>query len=151
MAGARSGLWTEMARIIGEVQPKYIFVENSPALIVRGIGGVLGDMAAMGYDVRWGVLGARSCGGPVERERVWIAGPNKKYGKKGVGFVQHGSSKIQQRVAGQCPEFWLQAPSECFGVEHGVDSYVDQVSAIGNGQVPAVAALAWEILSGENE
>ena len=62
-----------MARIIGEVRPPYVFVENSPALTVRGLGRVLGDLAALGYDAEWGVLGAVHAGAPHKRERIWIA------------------------------------------------------------------------------
>jgi len=72
ITGERSGLWVEMARIIGEVRPRYAFVENSPILTVRGLGVVLGDLAAMGYDARWGVLGASNVGAPHKRERIWI-------------------------------------------------------------------------------
>ena len=70
--GERSGLWSEMSRIIGEVEPRNVFVENSPMLTVRGLGTVLGDLAAMGYDARWGVLGAIDAGAPHKRERIWI-------------------------------------------------------------------------------
>ena len=70
--GKRSGMWTEMARIIGEVRPRFAFVENSPMLTSRGLGRVLGDLAAMGYDARWGVLGAVDAGAPHKRERIWI-------------------------------------------------------------------------------
>lgn len=141
----RSGLWSEMARIISEIQPCGILVENSPALTIRGLGRVLGDLAAMGYNARWGVLGARSCGGPVERERIWIACSHEKHGEKGMGNFKYQTTLLG-RVRAKCPDFWIQAPPKCFGVEHGVDSYMDQVSAIGNGQVPAVAALAWNLL-----
>lgn len=48
--GSRSGLWAEMHRIVCEVRPRYVFVENSPALTSRGLGRVLGDLAASGYD-----------------------------------------------------------------------------------------------------
>lgn len=146
LEGERSGLWGEMRRIIREIQPRFIFVENSPALVVRGIGTVLGDMADMGYNAAWGVLGARSLGGPVERERIWIAGSYQKHGEARVGDFKRQTS-ILRGDGSQCPNFWLQAPSKCFGVEHGMDSYVDQVGAIGNGQVPAVAALAFKILT----
>jgi len=71
--GERSGLWMEMARIIGEVRPRYAFVENSPVLTSRGLGVVLGDLAALGFDARWGVLGASDVGAPHQRERIWIA------------------------------------------------------------------------------
>ena len=70
--GERSGMWAEMARIIGEVRPRHVLVENSPMLTARGLGRVLGDLAAMGYDARWGVLGARDAGAPHKRERIWI-------------------------------------------------------------------------------
>jgi len=147
--GSRSGLWAEMARIICQVQPRFVLVENSPMLTIRGLGRVLGDLASLGYDARWGVLGARSCGGPVERERIWIACSDKVHGKAGLGHLEHGSCEVFQRVTGQCPEFWLQAPSVSFGVGDGVDSYMDQVAAIGNGQIPAVVRLAWETLTQE--
>ena len=58
ITGERSGLWTEFARIIGEVQPRFIWVENSPMLTARGLGVVLGDLACLGYDATWGVVSA---------------------------------------------------------------------------------------------
>ena len=70
--GERSGLWGEMARIIDEVRPRFAFVENSPALTSRGLGRVLGDLAEMGFDAKWGVLGASVVGAPHRRERIWI-------------------------------------------------------------------------------
>ena len=74
ISGERSGLWREMARIICEVRPRFVFVENSPALVVRGLGVVLGDLAALGYDAEWGVLGAADVGAPHQRDRIWIVG-----------------------------------------------------------------------------
>lgn len=70
--GERSGLWSEMARIIGEVRPRYAFVENSPILTSRGLGTVLGDLAAMGFDAEWGVISAADTGAHHLRERIWI-------------------------------------------------------------------------------
>ena len=72
--GERSGMWGEMARIIHEVRPKYVFVENSPMLTSRGLGRVLGDLASMGFDARWGVLGAADVGANHQRDRIWIVG-----------------------------------------------------------------------------
>jgi DNA (cytosine-5)-methyltransferase 1 len=63
-----------MARIIGEVQPQYAFVENSPMLTVRGLGTVLGDLSEMGYDCRWGVISAADVGANHQRDRIWIVG-----------------------------------------------------------------------------
>ena len=72
ITGERSGMWREMARIIGEVRPKYAFVENSPMLTVRGLGAVLGDLAEMGFDAKWCVLGAKDVGANHQRDRIWI-------------------------------------------------------------------------------
>ena len=70
--GERSGMWGEMARIICEVRPRFVFVENSPMLTSRGLGRVLGDLASMGFDARWGVLGAADIGANHQRDRIWI-------------------------------------------------------------------------------
>ena len=70
--GARSGMWKEMARIIGEVRPRYAFVENSPMLTTRGLGTVLADLASLGFDAEWGVLSAADVGANHQRERIWI-------------------------------------------------------------------------------
>jgi DNA (cytosine-5)-methyltransferase 1 len=72
--GERSGMWGEMARIIHEVRPRYVFVENSPMLTSRGLGRVLGDLASMGFNARWGVLGAADVGANHQRDRIWIVG-----------------------------------------------------------------------------
>ena len=74
ITGERSGMWAHMARIIGEVRPRFAFVENSPALLTRGLGVVLSDLATLGYDCRWTVLGASDVGAPHRRERFWLVG-----------------------------------------------------------------------------
>jgi DNA (cytosine-5)-methyltransferase 1 len=70
--GERSRMWKEMARIICEVRPKFVFVENSPMLVHRGLGTVLGDLAKLGFDAEWGVLGASDIGAKHHRKRIWI-------------------------------------------------------------------------------
>jgi site-specific DNA-cytosine methylase len=70
--GERSGLWGEMARIICEVRPDYAFIENSPMLTIRGLDRVLCDLAEMGFDAKWGVLGADDVGAKHKRDRIWI-------------------------------------------------------------------------------
>jgi DNA (cytosine-5)-methyltransferase 1 len=78
--GERSGMWREMARIIHEVRPRFVFVENSPMLTSRGLGTVLGDLASMGFDAQWGVLGAADVGAPHQRDRIWIVANSKRTG-----------------------------------------------------------------------
>ena len=70
--GERSGMWAHMARIVREVGPRFVFVENSPALTFRGLDRVLGDLATLGYNAKWGVLSAAGAGAPHLRERIWI-------------------------------------------------------------------------------
>lgn len=72
LAGARSGLWSQMARIVAEVRPRFVYVENSPILTSRGLGTVLGDLAALGFDAKWGVVSAADTGAQHLRERIWI-------------------------------------------------------------------------------
>ena len=70
--GERSGMWSHMARIIGEVRPKFAFIENSPMLTTRGLERVLADLAQLGYDAEWGVLGADDVGANHHRKRIWL-------------------------------------------------------------------------------
>ena len=54
--GERSSLWSDMARIVGEVRPRYVWVENSPMLVGRGLTRVLGDLASLRYDASWDIV-----------------------------------------------------------------------------------------------
>ena len=76
LAGARSGLWSEIARLIGELRPRIAIMENSPNLLSGSngewFGKVLGGLAEIGYDAEWDVIGASDVGAPHKRERVWI-------------------------------------------------------------------------------
>lgn len=74
--GEDSGLWREMARVIGEVRPRFAFVENSPLLVGRGLARILGDLADMGFDAVWGCVGAHHLSAPHKRERIWIVATN---------------------------------------------------------------------------
>jgi DNA (cytosine-5)-methyltransferase 1 len=70
--GARSGLWSEYKRIVRELRPRYVLVENVAALLVRGMGTVLGNLAALGYDCEWQCIPAAAVGAPHRRDRVFI-------------------------------------------------------------------------------
>ena len=70
--GNKSSMWKHMARIIGEVRPQYVFVENSPMLTSRGLGVVLADLSSLGFDAKWGVVSAADVGANHQRERIWI-------------------------------------------------------------------------------
>jgi len=143
--GEKSGLWGEMSRIIGEVRPSYVFVENSPMLTLRGGTRVTGDLAKMGYVGSNGVLGARHVGANHRRDRIWFVGnladTNCSHGK---GYERPKRS-IEERTKSSKSSWWKTEPS-LGRVANGVANRVDRLKAIGNGQVAAVAALAWTIL-----
>jgi DNA (cytosine-5)-methyltransferase 1 len=100
--GARSGLWSEFARIVRELRPRYVLVENVPALLTgKGkrwdrapIGRVLGDLAEIGYDAEWSVLSAREFGAPHLRKRVWIVA------YRGEGTDASGDRRRTRRSGG---------------------------------------------------
>jgi DNA (cytosine-5)-methyltransferase 1 len=225
--GERSGMWREMARIIHEVRPRFVFVENSPMLVSRGLDRVLGDLAAMGFDAQWGVLGAADVGAPHQRDRIWIRGGKKVFYCKKCGYefetgritkfgcpkckstqpeiiemanttqllcdggndntgVSLGRQQVSKSRNSSGPEnvanteskrykqrgekrnfcekdggsrysllsviaksSWWETEPNVGRVADGVAARVDRLKAIGNGQVPLVAATAWEDLGDE--
>jgi len=164
--GKRSGLWKEMARIIGEVRPQYAFVENSSNLIKRGLSVVLADLAQMGYASQWGIIGAIHANAPHRRERTFICAvsdPDSIRCHEQAGFEKEIQQSCEQRVQseeGEQPELYEFVHGGCFnewvtwwrtepGLERvvdGVANRMERLKAIGNGQVPAVVRKAWHIL-----
>ncbi|WP_420838594.1 DNA cytosine methyltransferase [Acinetobacter vivianii] len=80
--GERSGLWSEMARIISEVRPGEVWVENSPMLVSRGLARVISDLAQMGYDAHWTRFSASNFGAPHQRDRLWIVAYSMQSGTR---------------------------------------------------------------------
>ena len=161
--GERSGLWKEMARIILEVQPSYVLVENSPMLVSRGLARVLADLAAMGFDARWGVVGANDVGAPHERKRMWIvgfnpdqsyAGGNESDGRQNTNIAKRATPKVKQERNGWEHELGAVDVAQradsyagALRVLHGMADRSDRLAALGNGQVPRVVAEAWRLLT----
>lgn len=147
ITGDRSGLWKEYKRIIGEVRPRFVFAENSPLLRTRGLGTVLKDLDELGYNARWGVLGAGHFGALHKRARMWVVA-NAKWSERGT----KPHSREVRRMGREFKPFsrdesWQCALSRFRGVANGVARNVDRTDAIRNGQVPRVAAAAWIILT----
>ena len=172
--GERSGMWKEMARIIREVRPRYVFVENSPMLTHRGLGTVLRDLAELGFNAEWGVLGASDVGAKHHRKRIWIVARQR-------AFFSHTNDRVKRRE--QQPEGDAKARGDLANTDNrdgrgqrwgfrgeahrqgkwdirtifnqpepirmvdGVAARVDRLKSVGNGQVPQVAAVAWELLN----
>jgi DNA (cytosine-5)-methyltransferase 1 len=169
--GARSGLWGEMARIVGEVRPKHVFVENSPLLVGRGLAVVLGDLAEMGYDAQWCIVSASDVDAPHQRERIWIMAndnrlrelqPARGEQECRMGTEQRGEYVADSNKIGRNWRAWALGAQggiestncrkwpvepDVGRVANGVANRVDRIKALGNGQVPRVAATAFDILS----
>ena len=145
--GERSRLWIEMARIIREVRPRLIIVENSPAIIFRGLGRVLADLAGMGMDARWGVFRASAIGAAHHRRRFYlVAYPNGSI-LEGVDFPQTSitdQAKSRRRQSARAIDAAMPAddyasmPRDPDDVARGMDG----LRTTGNGWVPAVVVRA---------
>lgn len=155
--GDSSGLWRHMARIIGEIRPRYVFVENVTDLLARGFGRVLADLAALGYDAQWRVLGASDCGAPQSRERIWlVAHPQSvrlrailpQSGVRPQTLEARARPPVHSRAhhAAHAARILWPPESGLVRVADGMADRVDRIKALGNGQVPIVAATAFRTL-----
>jgi DNA (cytosine-5)-methyltransferase 1 len=150
--GERSGLWEEQKRVVCEVEPKIVYVENSAMLTSRGLGRVLWDLAAMGYNAEWGVLRATDTGFPHERERIWIvAYSDKIMGQERARVVeQYREPAHEFRIDSTCladsQNLWVEMASKFYRMDDGMANRLERTECLGNGQVPAVAAKAWHVL-----
>jgi DNA (cytosine-5)-methyltransferase 1 len=134
--GARSGLWSEVARIVSAVRPRYVIVENVAALLRRGIGRVLGDLAHIGYDAQWDCFGSSALGSPHDRKRVWL-----------VAYPQ-GVRQGQLRWIGRSEEgaeigcvHWPANEPPSQRVVDGVAHRVERLTALGNSLLPQIPEM----------
>lgn len=155
--GEKSGLWREYARILREIRPHFALVENSPRLTVKGLGTILADLAAMGYDAEWEVLSAMECGAPHLRRRMWILAVERRDMADRVRRRLAQSleaSRLKEQLAdasrvgkqSAAPRRWKVEP-RLGRMADGMANRVDRIKAIGAGQVPRVFNIAfWGLL-----
>jgi len=87
LAGDRSGLWFQFHRLIKEIRPPWVIIENVSALRSRGLDVILGGLAALGYDAEWHCIPASAVGAPHRRDRVWVVAYPKIDGRDGALFA----------------------------------------------------------------
>ena len=164
LAGERSGLWSEYARIIGELRPRYVLVENVADLLSRGMGEVCGALADLGYDAEWSIVSACAVGAPFTRERLFLLAYASAWRRRGrqehhrstqevraeSRMARHGlrndlpGSRDGRRPSGATPpstQAWASGEPNARRVVDGVPTRMDRnrVAALGNAVVPQVA------------
>ena len=162
-AGNRKGeadkrnMWPQTKDCIGIIRPKYCFLENVPGILThKYIKRIFGDLAQMGYDCRWGVIGGGDLGFYTKRDRVWIVCWDSQvlsyvYNKK--ENFKRISTEIKFRLSNKFNRIsdlqknWDASVNGPFGVDNGLAYNVGRIEAIGNGQIPAVVRAAWEVLT----
>lgn len=139
LAGERSGLWYEFAKVVCRIRPRYVLMENVTALLVRGLDVVLGTMASLGYDSEWTCLSACSVGAPHTRERLFIISySNRLLWPKWLGTIEDQSSRIQRRDTQEMRRDWLETVTGNAGNADGISDWMDRCRCLGNAVVPQV-------------
>lgn len=143
--------WPDTIRVIREIIPFAVWLENVPAILAGTWGRVISELSDLGYDARWGVFSGCAVGAPHSRERLFcLAHP------RGFGFktTMPGLAKCSQAWKSSMPSAtdraaWssrLPEPS-IHKRPDGLAEYMESIDAPGDGQIPAVVKLAWETLT----
>ena len=154
LAGERSGLWYEYARIIGELQPRYAIMENVGALAFRGLDSVLGSLAEIGYDAEWQDIRASEMGAPHKRERLWILAypnesgrnasrqreihickPDETEGTRPFPSYRKGDLSILRS------QYTDEIRARYYRGSNGISETMDRLECLGNSIVPQIAEL----------
>lgn len=151
--GERSGLWKEICRVIWEIRPEYIIIENSPALTIRGLEIVLCDLAEGGYDAEWKCISNSEFGFDHKRERIYIiAYPNKIFGQEGRiqgrGEIESIFIEVPKEHGGHSIAKRIYEMPDCkhIGVNDGVSNWGNRIGSIGNAVNPIVACYLFNCI-----
>lgn len=147
IGGDRSGLWKQLFRIVGEIRPRYVIVENVSALLGRGMGTVLSDLSSIGYDAEWDCVSSSEAGAPHERARLWlVAYPNEgRWGASRQSEMEDASANCfvasrQFEADIRRISYWSNEPG-IPRVANGIPHVVDRGSALGNAVVPQIPEI----------
>jgi len=155
--GRRTGLFFELARIIGEVRPRYVILENVPGLVADGIDRVLGTLAGLGYDAEWEIIQANWFGLPHVRKRVFIVAHPSSQRRQVFGPIysryaedaQLGLEREADILALHDGDTTFSL-AECLrtsdGVPIGVDEIKRRLTMCGNAVCPPVARFVGDLI-----
>lgn len=151
--GKRSGLWGEMYRIIWEVMPKYIIIENSPALVISGFEQVLCDLSKIGFNAEWQCISNYAFGYPHKRERLYLIAYSDKVRlqsyirKDGVFDSIFKQWSSDTSVGYTCAKRILEIPAHsAVRNDDGFPNWTHRVGSIGNAVNPTVAKYLFECI-----
>lgn len=139
LAGERSGLWREIRRLIGDLRPQYAIMENVSALCHRGLGSVLGDLAALRYDAEWATIPAYLVGAKHRRDRVWIiaySDSQRLQRREGATLSQRHITEGHVRSS----HWWASEPA-IQRMANGVPNRSHRLRCLGNAVVPQIPEL----------
>lgn len=145
--GERSGLWREIARLASQVRPRVIFLENTTGLLSRGLGRVLGDLAALGFDAEWHCIPASSLGAPHPRDRVWIIANAAALRRHEGQWPEEGWGRLLRHRKLDSPNAWASGEnnneirSMFLRIVDRIPDRVDRLGALGNAVVPQIPEL----------
>lgn len=142
IGGTRSGLWREYARLVGEIRPRVVIVENSAELLGNGMDVVLGDLAALGFDAQWDCIPAVVLGAPHGRDRVWITAYAPEIARIHEPDV---GDQLRSRLSHDGYSWpaspWRSPETAVCRVDDGVPDRVDRTGSLGNAVVPQIPEL----------
>lgn len=157
IAGPESGLWREYARLIGELRPRYALMENVAALLDRGMGEVLADLAALGYDTTWHCIPASYMGAAHRRDRVWIVAYPEGERVEGIGTnrLEVARQLVEQGLPLCNRDSEWQVEPDLRRATDGSAHWMDRLRVLGNSLVPQIPemigrAIMMEITHGES-
>lgn len=146
-AGARTGLFAEAIRLVGELRC-LVLMENVSGLLSRGFGDALRALAAIGYDAEWESISARELGADHLRDRLWILAYPGEAGCKGLKQVRGALGRAKASLA----EYhdaplggWSSLVADLSGLRgrDGVSVAMERnrVGALGNAVVPQILEM----------
>lgn len=151
--GSRSGLWSEMYRVIRDIRPGYVIIENSPALLIRGFERVLCNLSEIGYDAEWQCLSNIAFGYPHKRERLYVIAYPYEKRLQGNICPSRGFKSVFKK--------WSPNPNDGYSLSkriheigqsevirngNGFQSWTHRVGSIGNAVNPTIAYYLFECI-----
>lgn len=147
LAGSRSGLWHDYARLIRELGPGFVGVENSPELLARGFGDVLAALASCGLDAEWDCIPAAALGAPHERDRIWLtAYPPQLSGIHESYLRQELRKWLSNDNHPWATDAWDAPEAGIARMDDGLSDRVDRSARLGNAVIPFIPELIGQAL-----